>query len=77
MRKTVGMLLACSLVLAWSGLAWSGEDVDPKAVVAQALKAMGGEAKLAKHKAATWTEKGTYYGQGNGQDFTGKYAVRT
>jgi len=76
MRKTVGILLAASLILAWSGLAWSGEDADPKAVVAQAIKAMGGEAALAKHTAATWTEKGTYYGMGEGQPFTGKYAVR-
>jgi hypothetical protein len=64
------------MALAWSGLAWSGEEADAKAIVAKAIKAMGGEANLAKHKAATWTEKGTYYGMGNGLPFTGKYAMR-
>lgn len=63
-------------MLAWSGVAWSGDDGDPQALVAKAIEAMGGEAKLEKHKAATWTEKGTYYGMGEGQPFTGKYAVQ-
>jgi hypothetical protein len=76
MRKTFGFLTAGTLLVVWSGVAWSGEDADPRAIVAQAIKAMGGEKNLAKHKAVTWSAKGTYYGMGDGLPYTGKYAVR-
>jgi hypothetical protein len=76
MRKTLGFLTAVMLIVVWSGAAWSGDDADPRAIVTQAIKAMGGEKNLATHNAATWTEKGTYYGMGEGLPFTGKYAAR-
>src|SRR5260370_29445128 len=76
MRKTLGIVIAATLVIVWSGVAWSGEDANPRAIVAQAIKAMGGEKNLATHNAATWTEKGTYYGMGEGLPFTGKYQVQ-
>jgi hypothetical protein len=76
MRKTLNAAVVGGLLLAWSGPAWSGEDAAAKDVVAKAIKAMGGEANLAKQKAITWTETGTYYGMGKGLPFTGKYAVR-
>jgi hypothetical protein len=76
MRKTVGILTAGTLLVVWSSVAWSGEDADPRVIVAQAIKAMGGEKSLARHKAATWTSKGTYYGMGDGLPYSGKYAVR-
>lgn len=76
MRKTVGILTAGILLVGWSGMAWSGDDPDPRAIVVQAIKAMGGEKNLARHKAATWTEKGTYHGMGDGLPYSGKYAMQ-
>jgi hypothetical protein len=52
------------------------DQADAKAIVERAIKAAGGEKNLARFKAHTWNEKGTYYGQGKGQPFTGKYAVQ-
>jgi hypothetical protein len=76
MRKILSVAVVGGLILAWSGLAWSGEEADAKAIVAKAIKALGGEANLAKQKASTWTETGTYYGMGDGVPFTAKYAMR-
>jgi hypothetical protein len=64
-----------AVVMACVGLAWAGED-DARAIVRQSIDAIGGEASLAKHKAQTFTEKGTYYGAGEGLPFTGHYAVQ-
>ena len=75
MRKTLSILVVCGLLISLGGIAWSGGEDDARGVVNKAVKAMGGEKALAKHKAATWTEKGTYYGMGKGLPFTGKYAM--
>lgn len=70
-------LIACLFVVATVGVLRSGEAPDPRALVEQAIEAMGGAEALAKHNAATWDEKGTYYGMGDkGVPFTGKYAVQ-
>src|SRR5262249_2905732 len=42
----------------------------------KAIKAAGGEEQLAKQRAQTWSEKGTYYGEGAAQPYTGKYAIQ-
>jgi hypothetical protein len=76
MRKTVGILMTAALALVWSGLAWSGEELDARALVAKAIKAAGGEERMAKFNAATWKETGKYYGMGDGLPFTGKYAMQ-
>ena len=76
MRKTLGILVVGTLLLAWSGIAQSGGDDDARGIVDKAIKAMGGEKALAKHQAATWTEKGTYYGMGDGLPFTAKYSMQ-
>jgi outer membrane lipoprotein-sorting protein len=47
-----------------------------RAIVDKAIKNTGGAEKLAKFRAATWNEKGTYYGMGEGLPYTGKYAVQ-
>jgi hypothetical protein len=75
MRKTLGILIVATLFLAWSGVAQSGGDDEARAVITKAIKAAGGEKALQKHRAATWTETGTYYGMGKGLPFTGKYSV--
>jgi hypothetical protein len=52
------------------------DEPQARALVAKAIKAAGGEEKLARHRAATFTERGTYYGMGEGLPYTGKYAVQ-
>jgi hypothetical protein len=76
MRRTLRLLVCGALVIAWTGLARSGENGDAAAIVAKAIQAAGGEANLARHNAATWKETGTYYGMGDGLPYTGKYAAQ-
>jgi hypothetical protein len=74
-RTSLSIAAAGLLVLAWSGTARTGETDEARALVTKAIKAMGGETALAKHKAATWKETGTYYGMGDGLPFAGRYAM--
>lgn len=77
MRKIAAASLAIlGMLFALSGPARSGEDKDARAIIDKAIKAVGGEAKLAKLKAMTWKEKGTYYGMGDGLPYKGIYAVQ-
>jgi hypothetical protein len=75
MRKAIAVLCVGAVSMC-AGLARSQDAKDPRAVIDRAIKAMGGEEKLKKHQASTWTEKGTYYGMGDGLPFTGNYAVQ-
>ena len=76
MRKiAVALIIGIALCIGAGG-GQSG-DADPaRAIVYRAIKAEGGEANLAKQKASTWKEKGTYYGMGDGLPFTGIYAIQ-
>lgn len=74
MRRIV--CLAVALALAAAGAARADEQADMKAVIDKAIKAAGGEEKLAKFKAATFKAKGKFYGMGEGIDYTGEYAVQ-
>jgi hypothetical protein len=65
--------VAAGLVLAFSGALRAEE---PKEIIDKAIKAAGGEEKLAKFKAHTWSAKGTYYGAGDGMPYTAEYAVQ-
>jgi hypothetical protein len=51
-------------------------DPDPKELIAKAIKAMGGEEKLAKYKAAVSKGKGTFYVMGMGINFTGEFTAQ-
>jgi hypothetical protein len=76
MRKTWTVLAAAALVLGWRGTVRAEEKDEARAIIAKAITALGGEAKLEKQKAATFKEKGTYYGMGDGLPYTGKYAMQ-
>lgn len=65
------MLLAACFVLAATG---SAAELSPGEIVDAAIKATGGVEAIAKQKAVTWTENGTYYGTGSGLPYTAKYA---
>jgi hypothetical protein len=74
--------MSSARLLVWAGLlcgiivtsARAEEKNEAAAIIDKAIKATGGADKLAKAKAVTWKEKGTYYGQGNGLAYTGNYA---
>src|SRR4051812_5104351 len=73
MRNGVLVLLAVSA--AW-GAARADERSDALAVIDKAVKAAGGEERLAKVKAATWKGKGKYFGVGGGVDLAGEWAIQ-
>ena len=75
MRKFVSIGLALSLLLAWTGAARPGDE-DGRPIINKAIAAAGGEAKLANFQTATFKEKGTYYGMGDGLPYTGVYTQK-
>src|SRR5262249_6382500 len=75
MKSSVWQLLGIGLVLAVTSSS-RADDKDCRAILAKAMQAVGGEEQLAKYKALTWKEKGTFYGQGNALPYTGNYAVQ-
>jgi hypothetical protein len=72
MRKAGSAALAVCVALLAGAF---GQAAEPKATIDAAIKAAGGAEKLAKFNTETWKEKGTYYGMGAGQPYTGTYAV--
>lgn len=77
MQLRYTLVIPAVLLLASGNALQPGEPPAPRALVEKAIEAIGGHEALEKHKAAMWTEKGTYYGMGEkGLPFTGKYAVQ-
>lgn len=67
----------CAIVLfaLATSIGWSGGTPPARAIIDKAIAAGGGEEKLAKFQTATMDEKGTFYGMGDGIEYTGKYAL--
>src|SRR5262245_7194973 len=66
MRNVCCAACVFGLALGAVGSLRAGEDKEMRALIAKAIKAMGGEDKLAKYKAVTLKGAGTFYGQGEG-----------
>src|SRR5262245_22370935 len=75
MRHIMGLSVAGLLALVFTTSLKADDADQARAIVDKAIKAMGGEEKLAKFKNHTWQMKGTYYGQGDGLPFTASYAA--
>jgi hypothetical protein len=58
--------VSIAVVLISAGIVWPGQQDDARALVLTAIKAVGGEGRLAKHNSVTIKQKGTYYGLGDG-----------
>jgi outer membrane lipoprotein-sorting protein len=76
MRKTLCLTAAVVLGLAAAGAARADEKADARAVIEKAVKALGGEEKVAAKKAVTFKTKGKFYGLGDGIDYTGEFSVQ-
>jgi hypothetical protein len=74
MRKLV--CLAAVLAVAAAGSARADDQADLRKVIDKAIKATGGEEKLAKFKAETFKMKGKFYGTGQEFDYTGEFQVQ-
>jgi hypothetical protein len=72
-RKILTVGLVSAIALVFTGTLRAEE---PKDIIEKAIKAAGGEEKLAKFKCNTWSAKGTYYGMGNEIPYTAEYAVQ-
>ena len=72
MRKGLSVILFAALALP----AYSGDADKARQIVERSIKAVGGAEVLKKHEAATYREKGTYYGMGDGLPYTANYAVQ-
>src|SRR5262249_1121872 len=52
------------------------DKADLLKIIDKAIKATGGEEKITKLKATTFKGKGTFYGMGDGVEYTGEWAVQ-
>ena len=75
MRSCVGFLAAGFLAGFFTSPLKADDADQARAVIDKAIKAQGGEEKLAKFKSHTWKNKGTWYGMGDGVPYTANYAV--
>ena len=76
MRKSLVVLLVVAIPFLAVRPSRADDAADARAIVAKAIKALGGEEKLEKFKAHTLKETGTYYGMGDGLPYTSNYAVQ-
>src|SRR5947209_15710875 len=75
MRMTRMIALALTLVPLAARPAPAEEAVAPRSLIDRAIEAAGGEARLARFKAAEWTCKGTGHAS-TALDFTDRYFVQ-
>ena len=73
MTRFAGTLVALTLLPAT--LLAAEDKADAQKVIAKGIKFLGGAKNLKKFKNATFREKGTYYGMGDGLPYTGEYAI--
>ena len=76
MRKFCVLSFAVCLVLGARSPARADSATDARAVIEKAVKAQGGEEKLAKFKGVQEKLKGKFYGMGEGMEFTGETAIQ-
>lgn len=70
------VLLGSLIVLAPLAVARGADkDADARKAVERGIRFLGGAKKLKQYKGVTFSEKGTYYGMGDGLPYTGQYAI--
>ncbi len=76
MKWFLGAVLAGLFVAALGATAGAADDKDAQVILDKAIKALGGEEKLSKVKAATWKAKGKITFDGNDNEFTSTTTVQ-
>jgi hypothetical protein len=76
MRRFLGAALMVALLYGPVSPAHAEGNKDAGAILDKAIKALGGEEKLSKIKAATWKAKGTIHIGDNENDFTSQVTVQ-
>ena len=76
MRKVLCAVCVAILVLPAARPAWADDKADAGALLEKGIKAMGGEARLGKYKAATWKAKGTLRYGNQDAEYGGDWAVQ-
>jgi hypothetical protein len=70
MTRLIGLLFAMALIAGLRGPVWAADAPDANAILDKAIKAIGGEEKLGKIQAVSWTAKGTITFNGSDNDVT-------
>jgi hypothetical protein len=70
-------LLAGMALVGWHPV-WADDQAETQAILQRGIKALGGEERLSKFKAATWKGKGKFYDQHgqNAVEYTGEWALQ-
>jgi hypothetical protein len=76
MRKVMCAVCLAGLVLPAARPAWADDKANAEALLEKGIKAMGGEARLSKYKAATWKAKGTLRLGSQDADYSGDWAMQ-
>jgi hypothetical protein len=75
MRK-IGCAACVAVLLCWAAQVRSGDEAALRGVVAKAIEARGGEAKLGRFQNVTFKGSGKFYGLGDeGIPYTGAWAI--
>ncbi len=72
--RSMGLASLIGLVVILAALSSAQAQDDARAIIDKAIKAYGGEEKLAKFKAETWKAKGIFHGFGMKVPYTCDYA---
>lgn len=73
--RSIHFLVAAALIASGFGQLAQADEKQAQAIVAKAIQAIGGEAKLAKAKAISWKTKGTLHFGDNANKYTAQATV--
>lgn len=76
MRSSMASLFVAGLVLGAPGVTRGDDRTDAEAIVAKAIRAAGGEEKLARYHAETWKERATYFGTNTTERYEATYTAQ-
>src|SRR5262249_29206488 len=76
MVRPIAVVMAVALAAGATRAARAADAAGPNAVLDKAIQALGGEEKLSKIKAVSWTAKGTITSNGTDNAFTGRLVVQ-
>lgn len=76
MRIGVVIVLLSGVLAAAPSRCRAGDNAEPRAIVARAIQAAGGESKLAQYHARSWKERATYFGGSTPERYEATYTAQ-